>query len=104
MTKNNSNSDNFFTDSAKQFAEWVNKLDRCPHCQHILTNVYMPVKNSTKYQEVMRCYHCDSFWDIIDSKLINITEIIDIEAEDARNELLKQHLKKLSQTAKRHLN
>ena len=102
MTKNNQNSENFFTQTAKQLSESINKLDRCPHCQNILSNVYIAVKNSTKYQKCMRCYHCDSFWLINESLFTDITELIDIQAEDARDESLKQHLNKLSKIAKKH--
>ncbi len=52
----------------------------------------------------MRCKECNSFWLNNESKFTDITEMVDIEAEDARDEPLKQHLKKLSQIAKKHFN
>ena len=104
MSQSNSGSSNFFRDSAIEFQRMIKQLDVCPNCQSILVPLNGSSTYEDKFAQVLRCNKCYTAWGISDSSFTNLSDLIDLKADDDVLIPLKKHLNKVSQSLKRHLN
>lgn len=104
MPENNSDSSNFYRDSAIEFLKMIKQLDLCPNCQSILVSLNGSSLYDDKFEKILRCNKCYIAWRISNSTFTDVSDKIDLKADDELLIPLRRHLEKLSKIAKRHLN
>ena len=97
---------NFFSRAAQELEAALNKLDCCPYCQpkQILLSLNVSLRNQDVYEKVLRCHNCNSCFGKNGSTLTDITQLVELNAEEKYLQKLRDHWTKLARITRKHLN
>ena len=97
---------NFFSRAAQELQAALDKLDSCPYCQpkQLLLSLNVSLRNQDIYEEVLRCHNCNACFGKNGSTLTDITQLVDLDAEEKYQQKIDDYLAQLPKIARKHLN
>lgn len=92
-----------FSQKSEKQIEEVSGLKQCKHCEQFLLNLNLSWQIEG-YSDILRCHDCNICWGFNRLGSIDVTDYIDLRAEDEEQRHMDKYHDELRKSAKKHLN